>query len=93
MLRGVQPPYRPVEIRASASKIQTLFQNARVVKLVDTTDLKSVAPNTGVPVRFRSRAPDELQRPFFQWSFFHLEIRHVLLHHPFRFRQALLRQL
>ena len=30
---------------------------ARVVKLVDTTDLKSVAPDTGVPVRFRSRAP------------------------------------
>ena len=28
-----------------------------MVKLVDTTDLKSVAPNTSVPVRFRSRAP------------------------------------
>ena len=28
-----------------------------MVKLVDTTDLKSVAPDTGVPVRFRFRAP------------------------------------
>ena len=33
------------------------FQCARVVELVDTTDLKSVAPKPSVPVRFRSRAP------------------------------------
>ena len=33
-------------------------QHARVVKLVDTADLKSAAyPRGGVPVRFRSRAP------------------------------------
>src|SRR6476620_6865219 len=32
--------------------------SARVVKLVDTADLKSAAyPRGGVPVRFRSRAP------------------------------------
>ena len=30
---------------------------ARVVKSVDTADLKSAAYKTGVPVRFRPRAP------------------------------------
>lgn len=33
------------------------FRLARVVKLVDTADLKSAAYKTGVPVRFRFRAP------------------------------------
>ena len=42
---------------------------ARVVKQVDTTDLKSVAPKTGVPVRFRLRAPltQRLKMPFFYY--------------------------
>ena len=33
---------------------------ARVVKSVDTADLKSAAYKTGMPVRFRPRAPSEL---------------------------------
>ncbi len=37
----------------------TMLSLARVVKLVDTRDLKSLARN-GVPVRFRSRAPDAI---------------------------------
>lgn len=37
---------------------------ARVVKLVDTADLKSADPKTVVPVRFRFRAPTiRLQNP------------------------------
>jgi hypothetical protein len=35
---------------------------ARVVKLVDTGDLKSPDPDTVVPVRFRSRAPRIINR-------------------------------
>ena len=64
MRQGVQAPYRPVKIRAPASRIYpcrfllSSRDKARVVKLVDTTDLKSVAPDTGVPVRFRFRAPE-----------------------------------
>jgi hypothetical protein len=43
-------------VAASADKISTF--TARVVKLVDTADLKSAAfPKGGVSVRSRSRAP------------------------------------
>src|SRR4051812_22299469 len=39
-------------------RLLSLAHCARVVKLVDTADLKSAAyPRGGVPVRFRSRAP------------------------------------
>ncbi len=42
---------------------------ARVVKLVDTQDLKSCA-FTGVPVRFRPRAPYSINLDFFGSLFF-----------------------
>ena len=49
-LKSVPPPPKVYLYPSGKDK-------ARVVKLVDTTDLKSVVPNTDVPVRFRSRAP------------------------------------
>ncbi len=41
---------------------------ARVVKLVDTRDLKSLGPKTPVPVRFRPRAPSI--KLLFQFDYF-----------------------
>ena len=38
--------------------------SARVVKSVDTADLKSAAHKTGMPVRFRPRAPTLKETPF-----------------------------
>ena len=57
-----------------AGSIPTSASNpdARVVKLVDTTDLKSVASKTGVPVRFRFRAPHYKKRSLFGLFFLRL---------------------
>ena len=50
MRQGVQAPYRPVKIRAPASRIYpcrfllSSRDKARVVKLVDTTGLKNPSP-------------------------------------------------
>ena len=44
------------QIQISRSVTNQALKHARVVKLVDTRDLKSLA-RKGVPVRFRPRAP------------------------------------
>ena len=51
-------PASPVRLRAAPPKSGLQCHPARVVKSVDTADLKSAASFiAGVPVRFRSRAP------------------------------------
>ena len=63
------------------------LHNARVVKLVDTSDLKSAAYlKRGVPVRFRPRAPvsqatpkfDHKPSPFIgNWVFYCLQMAYL----------------
>ena len=43
---------------------------ARVVKSVDTADLKSAAYKTGMPVRFRPRAPFQSVKGCYGYFFF-----------------------
>ena len=63
---------------------QMLLVRARVVKSVDTADLKSADYKTVVPVRFRPRAPIEnhLNPALLQiqaWLVLHVEMRTVLV--------------
>ena len=52
---------------------------ARVVKSVDTADLKSAAYKTGMPVRFRPRAPKLDETPLYVRGFFILKVSYWAL--------------
>ncbi len=56
VMHRIANPCRSVRLRHAPPESRSAVRFARMVKLVDTRDLKSLASN-GVPVRFRFRAP------------------------------------